>query len=79
MKKKIVTIVMSISVALGLSMAALASTTTVTTAMTDAFQTVVTDIITTITGILPIALSVLGLTLVVAFGIKWFKRIIGKS
>ena len=48
-----------------------------TTLMTSAFGDVADDIIATIMGVLPIALGVLGLSIAIFFGVKFFKRITG--
>lgn len=44
-----------------------------------AFTGVINNIISTATSILPIALSVMGISLTVTFGIKFFKRVTGRS
>jgi divalent metal cation (Fe/Co/Zn/Cd) transporter len=52
---------------------------TAQSAVTSAMSTVASDMISTGTAILPIALGVVGLGLVVSFGIKMFKRIANKG
>ena len=51
----------------------------VTTVLTGSFQTMITDMMGVIAGILPIALPILGLSILIAFSIKWFKKIVGKA
>ena len=53
-------------------------TTTVTSALSTAFQSVATDCLSAIQAILPIALPVLGALVVVGIGIKIFKKVTGK-
>ena len=43
--------------------------------MTSAFSNVSSNIVDTIMGVLPIALGVLGLSIAIYFGVKFFKRI----
>lgn len=54
-------------------------TSAVVTTMTASFQTIVSDCMSAITGILPVALPLLGLSVAIMFGIKWFKKITGKA
>lgn len=51
---------------------------TANTAVVDAMTTVANDALATGTAVIPLALSVVGLTLVVVFGIKVFRRIFGR-
>lgn len=46
----------------------------VITALSNAFTSIAGDLTTTITTVLPIALGVVGMIMVVRFGIKFFKR-----
>ena len=81
MKKRIMTIVVMCAV-LMMSFATMVSAddpVDVTTTLTSSFQTVVDNIMTTIGGILPVALGLLGLSMAIMFGIKWFKKIAGKA
>lgn len=50
------------------------NTGSVTAALTDALGTVSADMMGAISGVLPIALTILGAVLVVTIGIKVFKR-----
>ena len=47
--------------------------------MGTAFQSVVANIFEMIATILPIALQVLGVTIAIYFGIKWFNKIMGRT
>lgn len=49
------------------------------TAMTTAFTSIAGDMTSTITTVLPIALGVVGLGIVIKFGVKWFKKLSDKS
>lgn len=51
---------------------------TANSAVVSAMQTTANDMIATGTSILPIALSVLGLSLVVVFGIRLFNKVKGR-
>ncbi len=46
----------------------------VTTAMQNAFSSIQTDCMTTVSSALPTALTIAGVGIVVTFGIKFFKR-----
>lgn len=48
-------------------------------ALTSAFTSIAADLTSTATAVAPIALGVIGLSLVVIFGIKMFKRITNKA
>jgi type IV secretory pathway VirB2 component (pilin) len=64
-----------------LTVAALANTTPtndVSGVMESSFQNVVGDILGMLATILPIALGVFGATIAITFGIRWFRRLIGK-
>lgn len=52
------------------------STGTANTAVTGAMQTVADDMIATGNAIIPIALTVVGIALVVVFGVKMFKKVV---
>lgn len=45
--------------------------------ITSSFQTMITNLLSLLASILPIALSLLSATLIVAKGITWFNAIIG--
>ena len=49
------------------------------TALTTAFTSITGDLTSVATSVAPIALGVIGLSLVVIFGIKMFKRITNKA
>lgn len=49
------------------------------TALTTAFTSITGDLTSVATAVAPIALGVIGLSLVVIFGIKMFKRITNKA
>jgi TRAP-type mannitol/chloroaromatic compound transport system substrate-binding protein len=49
----------------------------ITTTLTTSFQTVVNDLLLIMAGVLPIALTIFGLSIGIAFAIKWFKKLIG--
>ena len=46
----------------------------ITTAMTGAVDTIATDVMALVEGILPVALPVLGVVIAVTFGIKFIKK-----
>lgn len=48
-------------------------------ALTSAFTTITSDLTSVATSVAPIALSIIGISLVVVFGIKMFKRITNKA
>lgn len=50
----------------------------VTSALTTAMGTIATDAMGAITGILPVALPIVGAGIVVSVGLKVFKRVAGK-
>lgn len=47
--------------------------------LTSAFQTMVNDMMATAVSVLPIAMTILGLSVTVGFAVKWFKRLSGKA
>lgn len=49
------------------------------TALTTAFNSISSDLMTTITNVAPIALGIVGAGMVLVFGIKWFKRLTNKA
>lgn len=55
------------------------SSNAIVTALSSAFTTISSDLTTTMTTILPIALGVLGMGIVIMFGVKWFKKITNKA
>ena len=52
---------------------------TITSAMTTAFTSIVGDMMTTIGGILPIVLPVVGAVAVIFLGVRLFKRLSKKN
>jgi len=79
MKKKITRVLALVSAMVAaMAQTVLANDTpSVAQMMTTAFQTIVVDLMATIVGIMPVALSILGMTMAVAFSIKWFKKLAG--
>lgn len=61
----------------------LGSTTTpmenIQSALSTAFSEISTNLSTTVTSILPIALGIVGMGIVIVFGVKWFKRLTNKA
>lgn len=53
--------------------------TSITSALTTAMGTVRDDFFTSLAGILPIALAVVGAGLVITLGVKYFKKISNKA
>lgn len=53
--------------------------TDITTVMTTAFQSTVSNMMSAAAAVLPICMTVLGLSVTVGFGIKWFKKLTGKA
>ena len=51
----------------------------IVTALSTAFTSISSDLTTTLSTVLPIALSVLGMGIVIMFGVKWFKKITNKA
>lgn len=51
----------------------------VQTALTTAFTSIATNLETAVSNMLPVALGVVGLGMVIVFGVKWFKRITNKA
>jgi hypothetical protein len=51
----------------------------ISTVMTTSFQEMINNMMTMAANVLPICMSVLGLSVAVGFGIKWFKRLTGKA
>lgn len=75
MKRKLLVPVTVVS-SLGTSALVLAEETgTANSAVTGAMQTVANDMIATGNAIIPIALTVVGISLVVIFGVRMFKKI----
>ncbi len=52
---------------------------TITTALETSFTTIATNMTGVITTALPIVLGVVGMGMVVTFGIKFFKKIAGRA
>lgn len=74
--KKLSLVLMSLLAVMICSVAAFAeSTGTANTAVTGAMQTVANDMIATGNSIIPIALTVVGIALVVVFGVRMFKKV----
>ena len=48
-------------------------------ALSTAFTSIASDLTSTITTVAPIALGVLGMGIVLTFGVKWFKRLTNKA
>lgn len=48
-------------------------------ALSTAFTEISTNLSTTVTSILPIALGIVGMGIVIVFGVKWFKRLTNKA
>ena len=54
-------------------------TTTLVDAMISSFTTMVGDMMSIVTRVLPVVLPLLGATLIIGFGIKIFKKVTGKA
>jgi type IV secretory pathway VirB2 component (pilin) len=52
---------------------------TVQSSLTSSFTEIGNSMTSTITSVLPIALPIIGIGLVVSFGLKWFKKITSKA
>jgi hypothetical protein len=77
MKKKLLGIALSVAMVMAVFTVQAFASTSITGTMTTAFGTVVDDLLAMIGGILPVALTVLGASMAVFFGVKWFKKIVG--
>ena len=78
--KRMFSVLMAVVASLATSVVAFAeSSGTANTAVTSAMTTVANDMTATATTIIPIALGVVGISMVVVFGIKIFKRIYNKG
>lgn len=74
--KKLLVAMMAVICSLVISSLVFASSTgTANTAVTGAMQTVADDMIATGNAVIPIALTVVGISLVVVFGVRMFKKI----
>jgi choline-glycine betaine transporter len=51
----------------------------ITSVMTTAFSATIENMMNAAAAVLPICMTVLGLSVTVGFGIKWFKRLTGKA
>lgn len=71
--------IMAVVFTLAMSMAAFAESGTANTAVVSAMTTLANDMKATASSLIPIALGVVGLTMVVVFGIRIFKRIAGRG
>ena len=79
LSKSVKVLFMSAIMTLCLSMAAFAESTTASSATVSAMTTLANDMKATATSLIPIALGVVGLSMVVVFGIRIFKRIAGRG
>lgn len=80
LSKSVKVLFMSAIMTLCLSMAAFAeSSGTASTATVTAMTSLANDMKATATSLIPIALGVVGLSMVVVFGIRIFKRIAGRG
>lgn len=77
MEKKVLATLTGISAvgATALPVLATESSGTANSAVTSAMQTTANDMIATGTAVIPIALTVVGLALVVVFGVRLFKKV----
>lgn len=75
--KKVSLVMLSMFACLICSVCAFAESTggTANSAVTGAMQTVASDMIATGNAIIPIALTVVGIALVVVFGVRMFKKV----
>lgn len=74
--KKVVFVMLAVMSALISSVAVFAeSSGTANSAVTGAMQTVANDMLATGNAIIPIALTVVGISLVVIFGVRMFKKV----
>ena len=74
--KKLLVAMMAVICSLAMTSLAFASATgTANSAVTGAMETVANDMIATGNAIIPIALTVVGIALVVVFGVKMFKKV----
>ncbi|MCL2820983.1 MAG: hypothetical protein FWD38_09205 [Oscillospiraceae bacterium] len=79
MLRKVMVMTGIMSAISGTAVVASASDFNITTTMTTAFQSLVTDLLAMLAAVLPIGLTVLAASLGITFGIKWIKKIAGKS
>ncbi len=82
MKKKVMAffaVVMALTVALAVPALAAVESVDVTEVLSSSFETMIGNMMTTAAAVLPICMTVLGLSVTVGFGIKWFKRLTGKA
>lgn len=75
--RKLTVVLMSVMAVMLCTISALAESPggTANTAVTGAMQTVASDMIATGNAIIPIALTVVGIALVVVFGVRMFKKV----
>ena len=75
--KKVSVVMLSVIACMLCAICAMAESTggTANTAVTGAMQTVAGDMIATGNAIIPIALTVVGIALVVVFGVRMFKKV----
>jgi len=78
--KKIVSIATITMIASAITaIVASADNSSATAAMNTAFTSIAGDITATMTSVLPIALGIVGMIIVIRFGIKWFKSLVGRG
>lgn len=75
--RKLSVVIMSMLATMLVCVSAFAETTggTANSAVTGAMQTVANDMVATGNAIIPIALTVVGIALVVVFGVRMFKKV----
>jgi hypothetical protein len=82
MKKRILRLVVLVVMVFAMAVPAFASTpatVNIQDVMGTAFNAAVVSIMESISTVLPIALPILGITIAIGFGIKFFKKITGKA
>lgn len=78
--KKLLAVIMSAILTVAFSVFAFAENVgTANSAVTSAVSTIANDMVATGNAVIPIALTVVGIGMVVIFGIRIFKRVVGKS
>ena len=50
-----------------------------TDVLTTSFTSMISEMMLSIAAILPVVLPLLGVSMLIAFGIRWFKKIVGKA
>lgn len=79
MKKKIFMLALVVVVVASMSVSAFAAETNMTEVLTASFTTMIADMMASIAAILPVVLPLFGVSMLVAFSIKWFKKIVTKT